>query len=132
MAKESRKTTAFGVSPESFNESRRSRSGEIEKEELSSTHKPTHNDVHSSAHKPTHNDVHNPAHNSTHKSAQASKRAGFQEPQAKERKKKRVHLLTYESLIDRMDAYALRKGVKRVDVFESVMTAFLDQVEKEE
>ena len=114
----------------------RSRSGEIEKEELSSTHKSTHksthNDVRSSAHKPAHNDVHNLAHNSTHKSAQASKRAGFQEPQAKERKKKRVHLLTYESLIDRMDAYALRKGVKRVDVFESVMTAFLDQVEKEE
>ena len=111
MAKDSKKTTAFGTSPDSFNESRRSRGNREEP-----THKSTTNDVHISG----------------RKSASKAKQVGIHEPQAKERKRKRVHLLTYESLIDRMDAYALRKGVKRVDVFETVMTAFLDQVEKDE
>ena len=115
MAKDSKKTTAFGTSPDSFNESRRPR-GKSEDT--------THKSVHNSAHKPANNDV--------RKSASKAKQVGIHEPMARERKRKRVHLLTYESLIDRMDAYALRKGVKRVDVFETVMTAFLDQVEKDE
>jgi hypothetical protein len=68
MAKEPRRITAFGASPESFNESRRSRNGnnEIENEEIIS------NDVHSSAHNSTHNDVHNPAHKHTHKDVHSS------------------------------------------------------------
>lgn len=115
MAKESKKTTAFGTSPDSFNESRRPR-GKSEET--------THKSVHDSAHKPVNNDV--------CKSASKAKQVGIHESMARERKRKRVHLLTYESLIDRMDAYALRKGVKRVDVFETVMTAFLNQVEKDE
>ena len=123
MAKEPKKTTAFGTSPDSFNESRRSRGNREEP-----THKSVHNSTHNDVHIPTHNDVHN----SGHKSAHNTKPVGISEPYAKEKKRKRVHLLTYESLIDRMDAYALRRGVKRVDVFETVMTAFLDQVEKDE
>ena len=119
MAKDSKKTTAFGTSPDSFNESRRSRSKSEET-------------AHKSVHNPTHKSTTNDVHISGRKSASKAKQVGIHEPQAKERKRKRVHLLTYESLIDRMDAYALRKGVKRVDVFETVMTAFLDQVEKDE
>ena len=115
MAKEPKKTTAFGTSPDSFNESRRSRGPSEEY---------AHKSVHNSAHKHATNDVRKPA--------SKAKQVGIHEPTARERKRKRVHLLTYESLIDRMDAYALRKGVKRVDVFETVMTAFLDQIEKDE
>ena len=91
MAKDAKKTTAFGVSPESFSESRRHR-------ENADTHTHTHKSV--------------------------------QEPKAKERKQRRVQLLTYESLIARMDAYAKRQGVSRVDVFEAAVTAFLDSVEQ--
>ena len=99
-------------------------------------HNPTHKDVHSSAHKDVHSSTHKDVHSSTHKDAHNSaskgntsiKSEGFWEPQAKELKQKRVHFLTYESLIARMDAYAVHKGVKRVDVFEAAITAFLDQV----
>jgi len=111
MAKEPKNITAFGTSPDSFNESRRSRRDNLD---------PAHKDVHN----PTHKDVHN----SASKMKTSPKDEGFREPEAKERKRKRVHLLTYESLIARMDAYAARKGVKRVDVFEAAITAFLDQV----
>lgn len=52
------------------------------------------------------------------------------EPQPKEKKTKRVQLLTYPSLIARMDSYAERKGVTRVDVFESAVTAFLDEFDR--
>ena len=93
MAKDAKKTTAFGVSPERFSESRRHR-------ETADTHTHTH----------------------THKSVR--------EPQAKELKQKRIQILTYGSLIARMDAYAKRQGVSRVDVFEAAVTAFLDSVEQ--
>ena len=98
MAKESKKTTAFGTSPSSFNESRR-RQGREEA--------PTY------PHDYTHNHTHN-----------------VQEPQARERKTKRVQLLTYESLIARTDAYAEKRGVNRVEVVEAALIAFLDSVEK--
>lgn len=98
MAKEPKKTTAFGTPPTSFNESRRQRRDDV----------------------PTHTDTHKHTHTQTD---------GMQEPQARARKTKRIQILTYESLIERMDAYAARKGVGRVDVFEAAVTAFLDQVE---
>lgn len=102
MAKDAKKTTAFGTSPDSFNESRRRQGTE---EVSTSTHDYTHNHTHTHAH-------------------------GIQEPQARERKTKRVQLLTYESLIARTDAYAEKRGVKRVEVVEAALTAFLDSVEK--
>lgn len=89
MAKNAKPTNAFGVDPESFNQSRR-RTGSEPSEPVVTDYQ-------------------------------------AQEPKAKERKTKRVQLLTYESLIDRMDAYAARQGVNRVDVFEAAVTAFLDK-----
>ena len=66
----------------------------------------THNHTH------THDDVH--------------------EPEQQERKQKRVQLLTYESLIRRMDKYAAKRGVSRVAVFEAAMIAYLDKVDPQE
>ncbi len=51
----------------------------------------------------------------------------MKEPKARERKDKRIQILTYESLINRMDAYAQRQGVSRAEVFEAAVTAFLDK-----
>lgn len=51
------------------------------------------------------------------------------EPERQEFKQKRVHLLTYESLIERMDKYAAKRGVSRVAVFEAAITAYLDKVD---
>ena len=51
------------------------------------------------------------------------------EPKQQERKQKRVQLLTYESLIARMDKYAAKRGVSRAAVFEAAMIAFLDKVD---
>ena len=51
------------------------------------------------------------------------------EPKQQERKQKRVQLLTYESLIARMDKYAAKRGVSRAAVFEAAMNAFLDKVD---
>lgn len=54
------------------------------------------------------------------------------EPEQQERKQKRVQLLTYESLINRMDKYAAKRGVSRVAVFEAAMVAYLDKVDPQE
>lgn len=54
------------------------------------------------------------------------------EPEQQERKQKRVQLLTYDSLIRRMDKYAAKRGVSRVVVFETAMKAYLDKVDPEE
>lgn len=48
----------------------------------------------------------------------------------KERKGKRIQILTYESLVDRMDAYAERIGASRAEVFEAAVGAYLDQYDK--
>ena len=102
MAKEPKNITAFGTYPDSFNESRRTR-----RDNLDPAHDSAHNDVHNSAHKDVHSPAHKDVHSSTHKDAHNSaskgntsiKSEGFWEPQAKELKQKRVHFLTYESLI---------------------------------
>ena len=51
------------------------------------------------------------------------------EPKQQERKQKRVQILTYESLVARMDKYAAKRGVSRAAVFEAAMIAFLDKVD---
>lgn len=66
--------------------------------------------------------------NKTGKSSFAMEEKNY-EPQVKENKKKHVHILTQESLIERMDAYAAQRGVSRTAVFEAAITAFLDKVE---
>ena len=70
----------------------------------------------------THNDTH--THEHTH--------TDIKQPEQKEKKEKRIQLLTYESLVDRMDAYAAKRGVKRVAVFEAAVTAYLDMVDPQE
>lgn len=56
----------------------------------------------------------------------------IKQPQQQERKKKRVQLLTLESLVDRMDAYAAKRGVPRVAVFEAAVAAYLDMVDPQD
>ncbi len=51
------------------------------------------------------------------------------EPEQKERKVRKINFLTYESLDDRITAYAKKRGVKKVAVFEAAMTAYLDMVD---
>lgn len=65
----------------------------------------------------------------THNHTHDYKHNDIDEPEQRERKKKRVQLLTYESLISRMDAYAEKRGVSRVAVFEAAMNAYLDKVD---
>ena len=57
--------------------------------------------------------------------------ADVQEPEYQERKQKRVQLLTYESLVNRMDKYAAKRGVSRAAVFEAAVKAYLDKVDPE-
>ena len=68
----------------------------------------------------THNHTHTHTHDDVH------------EPEQQERKQKRVQILTYESLIRRMDKYAAKRGVSRVAVFEAAMVAYLDKVDPQE
>ena len=44
----------------------------------------------------------------------------------RERKKRRVQLLTYDRLVDRMDACAKSQGLSRAELFEKVMTNYLE------
>jgi len=45
----------------------------------------------------------------------------------RERKQKRVQLLTYESLIDEVDKYATARDMSRVEVIEKAIREFLDR-----
>ena len=54
----------------------------------------------------------------------------IKEPEGKGTKTKRVFMLTYESLIDRVDAYAAKRGVSRTVVIETAVEAFMDAVEE--
>jgi hypothetical protein len=47
-------------------------------------------------------------------------------PKVKETKDRRVQLLTYGTLVDRMDAYAKLNGLSRAEVFELAVKEFLD------
>lgn len=41
-------------------------------------------------------------------------------------KSKRIQILTYPSIVRKMDAYAKRNGLSRAEVFELAVTEFLD------
>lgn len=45
----------------------------------------------------------------------------------KETKTRRVQLLTYPSLVDRMDAYGAAHQMSRAEVFEKAVSYFLDE-----
>lgn len=53
----------------------------------------------------------------------------IKQPTPKPPKKKNVHFLTHESLIRRVDAYALKRGVTKVAVFEAALTEYLNRVD---
>ena len=63
----------------------------------------------------THEHEHTHTHNHTHE----------HEPVARIKKDRRVQWLTYDSLIQRIDAYAKERGVSRADVLEAGMEKFL-------
>lgn len=48
------------------------------------------------------------------------------QPRVKETKDRRVQLLTYRSLVDRMDAYGAAHQMSRAEVFELAISEFLD------
>lgn len=60
---------------------------------------------------PQNNDTHNHTH--THKNV------------IKERKTKRIQILTYDSLIDRVDAYCKTNDVSRAEFFEAAVNEYL-------
>lgn len=72
----------------------------------------------------THTHTHNYTHNDTH--------TDVYEPQQKETKTRRIQILTYDSLVQRMDAYAAKRGVNRVAVFEAAINDYLDRVDTKE
>ena len=109
MAKNAKKITSLGLRPEDFQETRI---------------RPVQEPVEETTH--THTSTHEYTHNHTHI------QTDVYEPQQKEIKSKRIQLLTYESLIKRMDAYATKRGVTRVAVFEAAVEAYLDKVDPKE
>lgn len=72
-----------------------------------------------------------PVHEHEHKQEHKQTNVQFAEPEQKVNKTKHLHILTHESIVNRMDAYAAKRGVKRVAVFEAAIIAYLDQVDPE-
>ena len=104
MAKNAKKITSLGLHPEDFQETR-----------IRPVQEPVEDSTHTSTHDYTHNHTH------TH--------TDIVELEQKETKTKRVQLLTYESLMNRVDAYAAKRGVKRIAVIEAAIEAYLDKVD---
>lgn len=69
--------------------------------------------THADEHAPTHTDTH------THKHDDVVKK--------KTTKNKRIQILTYSSLVRRMDSYAKRNALSRAEVFEKAVTEFLER-----
>lgn len=47
------------------------------------------------------------------------------ETKRRERKNKRVQILTYESLVERLDEYCSKNDISRAEVFEAAITEYL-------
>lgn len=62
---------------------------------------------------PAHNDVSTHTHNHTHT------------PKVRERKTARIQILTYPTIIEKLDAYARNHGLSRAEAFEQAVTEFL-------
>jgi hypothetical protein len=71
----------------------------------------TSGNVHDDTHKPTH--THNHKHTPT--------------PKVRERKTFRAQILTYPSLIERLDEYARLNGLSRAEAFEKAVSDFLER-----
>ena len=96
MAKNPKKITSLGIHPDDFQETRIPAGESI---------------VHTHEHEAEHTHTHNHTHE--------------HEPVARIKKDRRVQWLTYDSLIQRIDAYAKERGVSRADVLEAGMEKFL-------
>lgn len=150
MAKNAKKISALGFHPEDFQETRIppvKESTDTHTHVDADTHTDTHADVYEHAdthtdvsvdtHTPTHvhtdTDVsthtHVDTHKSTHTHTHKSKQPDVYEPVQKKVKTKRIQVLTYESLIQRVDDYASKRGVSRVAVFEAALETYLDKVD---
>ncbi len=66
-------------------------------------------------------ETHNHTHTQTHTHTPTHKQ------KIKETKERRVQLLTYASLVDRMDAYGESHGLSRAEVFEKAVSEFLER-----
>ena len=71
-----------------------------------------------------------PIHDYTHTHKYTHDDTHTQELVAKKRKTRRVQLLTFDDLVDSMDAYAKELGVSRAEVFEAGMTKYLKDLGK--
>ena len=133
MAKNAKKITSLGIRPEDFQETR-SPAGE------SITHTHTHEQVyeHNHEHAHAHNDMHEREyehehvyeHTQSHEEKPANEHTHVHEPVARIKKERRVQWLTYDSLVQRIDAYAKERGVSRADVLEAGMEKFLSDLGK--
>ena len=146
MAKNAKKITALGLGPDAFQETRIRPAQEHEY-----TH--THVDEHVQAHDGVHVDAHThePVQEYTHTSEPVQETAPVQKPKKREqrpveapkperieillhepvarvKKERRVQWLTYDKLVQRIDAYAKERGVSRADVLEAGMEKFLSDL----
>lgn len=64
---------------------------------------------------PTHDDVHTHKHEHT------------PTPKVRERKTFRAQILTYPSLIEKLDSYARQHGLSRAEAFELAVSEFLER-----
>lgn len=64
----------------------------------------------------------------THEHEHTHKHTHEHEPVARVKKDRRVQWLTYDSLIQRIDAYAQERGVSRADALEAMAEKFLSDL----
>ena len=150
MAKSAKKITALGLGPDAFQETR---IRPAQKDEHTHTH--THVDEHVQTHEDIHVDTHThepiQEHTPTHTQEPVQETAPAQKPKKREpkpavaptperiemmlhepvarvKKERRVQWLTYDKLVQRIDAYAKERGVSRADVLEAGMEKFLSDL----
>ena len=135
MAKNAKKITSLGIRPEDFQETRIPVGEAI-------THTHTHEQVHehNHNHEHVHDDMHERKHVHEHTQAHGETPISeyvhehtythVHEPVARIKKERRVQWLTYDSLVQRIDAYAKERGVSRADVLEAGMEKFLSDLGK--
>ena len=127
MAKNAKKISALGIRPEDFQETRiPSGEGIAHTHTHEHKHEQVHNDTHEHEHKQVgaEKQIQKPAPEHTHTHVYAH------EPVARVKKERRVQWLTYDSLVQRIDAYAKERGVSRADVLEVGMEKFLSDLGK--
>ena len=100
------KKPIFTSSPDSFKETRLA---EIDASVYTHTHDDTHTHTHARVQENTH------------------RQAGV-EPAGRAKKTRRIQILTFDSLVDRVDAYAKKRNVSRAEVFEVAMEKFLSEL----